>query len=74
MLSLQTDPRQYNHQQQQQQNQLLMISRVPSYDGGVTAGDQRIDSSFPFQSESALPFASIKSELSREGQAYTFCF
>ncbi|XP_019226825.1 PREDICTED: probable UDP-N-acetylglucosamine--peptide N-acetylglucosaminyltransferase SEC isoform X2 [Nicotiana attenuata] len=68
MLSLQTDPRQYNHQQQQQQNQLLMISRVLPYDGGVTVGDQRIDSSFPFQSESALPSANIKSELSLEDE------
>ncbi|XP_049369936.1 probable UDP-N-acetylglucosamine--peptide N-acetylglucosaminyltransferase SEC isoform X2 [Solanum verrucosum] len=62
MLSLQTDLRQYNQQQQQQQ---LLISRVPPYDG-VAVGDQRIDSSFPFQSESALSSGNIKSELSRE--------
>ncbi|KAM3357187.1 putative UDP-N-acetylglucosamine-peptide N-acetylglucosaminyltransferase SEC [Capsicum galapagoense] len=41
MLSLQTDPRKYNQQHQQQQ---LLISRVPPYDGSVAIGDQRIDS------------------------------
>uniref|UniRef100_A0A3Q7IA12 Uncharacterized protein n=1 Tax=Solanum lycopersicum TaxID=4081 RepID=A0A3Q7IA12_SOLLC len=59
MLSLQTDLRQYNQQQQ------LLISRVPP--DGVAVGDQKIDSSFPFQSESALSSGNINSELSREG-------
>ncbi|XP_016465675.2 putative UDP-N-acetylglucosamine--peptide N-acetylglucosaminyltransferase SEC [Nicotiana tabacum] len=57
MLSLQSDPRQQYQQQ-------LLISRV-SHDG-VTVGDPRTDSSFPFYTESALSSVNIKSELSRE--------
>ncbi|KAF3676305.1 hypothetical protein FXO37_05427 [Capsicum annuum] len=63
MLSLQSDPR----QQQQQQ----LISRV-SHDG-VVGGDPRVDSSFPFYSDSGLPSVNINSELSREGSPLAFC-
>ncbi|XP_060180923.1 probable UDP-N-acetylglucosamine--peptide N-acetylglucosaminyltransferase SEC [Lycium barbarum] len=44
--------------------QQLLMARVPPYDGGnVTVGDQRIDSSFPFQSDhSPLSSTNIKSE------------
>ena len=58
MLSLQSDPRQQYQQQQ------LLISRVSN--DGVTLGDPRTDSSFPFYTESALSSVNIKSELSRE--------
>ncbi|XP_059295862.1 probable UDP-N-acetylglucosamine--peptide N-acetylglucosaminyltransferase SEC isoform X2 [Lycium ferocissimum] len=48
--------------------QQLLMARVPPYDGGnVTVGDQRIDSSFPFQSDhSSLSSTNIKSQFSHE--------
>ncbi|CAN4095950.1 unnamed protein product [Withania somnifera] len=53
MLSLQSDPREYQQQQ-------LLITRVSH------GADPRSDSSFPFFSDSSLSSVNLKSELSRE--------